>query len=357
MNDATFDYVASLTLLEPIGEGVFGEVHRYHDPVQGDVAVKRFFRSKFGSEETWAEACAAALKEARNLKAMEHDNVVKFRQVLRTPNKDEFLIVMEYCEGKSVRQLTEANVVSLPRTKAIIRDAAIGLNYIHGNRYLHRDIKPDNILLKANGRAKLGDFGFVTDDLQFGFATPYGTAIYWAPEVLDEQACSELSDVYSLGVTFVNMVSGDRWFLRDGKGCMLAAGDSGDPYLKQKMLFLPHVPTSWRNTIAKLCRAETRNRCQSLGAAVNSIARLPPVEPWICTVEEAVVRWDLVKGSRRVRVEWHNYLGGPGEHWSAWSEEMSGGGRRTIAVSRRGDKWKAIYTALQGFFASRKVRP
>ncbi len=354
--DATFNYVASLTLLEPIGEGVFGEVHRYSDPVHGDVAVKRFFRSKFGSEEAWVEACAAALKEARNLKALEHDNVVKFHQVLRTPDADEFLIVMEYCEGKSARQLTGANVVSLPRAKAIIRDTAIGLNYIHGNGYLHRDIKPDNILLKADGRAKLGDFGFVTDDLQFGFATPYGTAMYWAPEVLAEQACSELSDVYSLGVSFLNLVSGDQWFLRDGKGCLLAEGDNGDPYLKPKMLFLPHVPPAWRNTIAKLCRRETMNRCQSLGAAVNSIARLPAVEPWICTIEEEVIRWELVKGTRRVRVEWQSYLGRPGEHWSAWSEDMSGKGRRTIAVSHRGDKWKAIYTALQSFFASRAVK-
>lgn len=356
MTDATLDYVASLTLIEPIGEGVFGEVHRYQDPVQGDVAVKRFFRSNFGSDDAWAEACASALEEARNLKALEHDNVVKFLQVLKTPTNDEFLIVMEYCEGRSVRQMTEANVVSLPRAKAIIRDAAIGLSYIHGKKYLHRDIKPDNILLMANGRAKLGDFGFVTDDLQFGFATPYGTAIYWAPEVLSEKACSEQSDVYSLGVTFLNMVSGEHWFLRDGKGCMLAADDSGTPSLKPKMLFLPHIPTSWRNTITKLCRAESSSRCQSLDAAVNSIARLPAVEPWRCVVEEDVVRWELVKGARRVRVVWNGYLGGPGEHWSAWSEDLSGNGRRTIATSRRGDKWKAIYSALQAFFEARQPK-
>lgn len=354
--DATVDYVATLTRLGPLGEGVFGEVHRYLDPVHGEVAVKRFFRSKFGSEDAWEEACAAALREARSLKALEHDNVVKIHQVLRTTNADEFLIVMEYCEGRSVRQLTEKNVISLPEAKGIIRDAAIGLNYIHGNKYLHRDIKPDNLLLKASGRTKLGDFGFVTDDLQFGFATPYGTAIYWAPEVLAERVCSELSDVYSLGVTFVNLVSGDHWFLRDGKGCMLAAGDDGEPYLKPKMSYLPHIPVAWRNTINKLCRPDTANRCQSLSAAVNSIARLPAVEPWMCRVGDDVIQWELIKGKRRVRVEWSDYLGRPGERWAAWSEDLSGGGRRSIASSDKDDKWKAVYGSLQSFFASRTMK-
>ncbi|TBB58959.1 serine/threonine protein kinase (plasmid) [Rhizobium ruizarguesonis] len=354
--DGSLDYIAELTPLGPIGEGVFGEVHRYLDPVHGEVAVKRFFRSKFGSDEAWREACAGALKEARSLKTLEHENVVKIHQVLKSPLADQFLIVMEYCEGKSVRQLTEKNVISLPEAKGIIRDAAIGLNYIHGSKYLHRDIKPDNILLKASGRAKLGDFGFVTDDLQFGFATPYGTAIYWAPEVLGERACSELSDVYSLGVTFLNLVSGDLWFLRDGKGCLLEAGDDGEPHLKSKMLLLPHIPTTWRNTIAKLCRREPANRCQSLASAVNSIARLPAVEPWSCTVDDDIVRWELTKGKRRVRVEWINYLGRHDEHWGAWSEDLAGGGRRTIATNRKDDQWKAIYSSLQAFFANRTVR-
>lgn len=353
--DGSLDYIAKLKPVRPLGEGVFGEVHLYVDPIHGDVAVKKFHRSNFGSDAAWQDACAAAMKEARSLKALEHDHVVKIYQVLERPAADEFLIVMEFCEGKSVRQLTETNIVSLPQAKGIIRDAAIGLNYIHGNKYLHRDIKPDNVLLKANGRAKLGDFGFVTDDLQFGFATPYGTAIYWAPEVLREQACSEISDVYSLGVTFVNLVSGDLWFLREGKGSLLAMGADGDPFLKSGMTFLPHVPTAWRNTIAKLCRSNPEHRCPSLSAAVNSIARLPPVEPWICTIEDDIIRWELDKGKRRVRVEWTHYLGRPGEQWSAWTENLDGGGRRSMANCDKNAKWKEVYSSLQRFFAGRTV--
>lgn len=352
---AAVDYVASLERLGPIGDGAFGEVYQFRDPVHGSVAGKCFYKARFGSDAAWDEACADALKEAQNLKALEHAHVVKIHHVLRSPQDEEFLIVMEYCEGKSVRQVTETNVVSLPRAKAITRDAAMGLNYIHGKKYLHRDIKPDNILLTQNGTAKIGDFGFVTDELQFGFATPYGTALYWAPEVLVEKACSELSDVYSLGVTFVNLISGDHWFLRDGKGAMVRLDANGEPTLSPTMLYLPHVPVSWRNIANRLCRPTVAGRCPSLGAAVNLIAKLPAVEPWVCQVGDDLISWQMLKGRRRVRVEWHAYLGRAGEHWMAWTEDERGGGRRKLSEGGKGLKWRETYKSLQAFFASRNV--
>lgn len=350
----TTDYVSSLRRIRPIGDGAFGEVHLFHDPVHGEVAGKCFFKGDL-TQEAWENACANALREAQNLKALEHSHVVKIHQVVRTQSDDEFLIVMEYCAGGSVRQITETNRVFLPDAKRIIRDAAMGLNYIHGSRYLHRDIKPDNILLTADRKVKLGDFGFVTDELQFGFATPYGTALYWAPEVLVEKACSELSDVYSLGVTFVNMLCGDYWFLRQGKGALVREGKDGELSLARTLLYLPHVPTTWRNVANKLCRADASGRSPSLSAAVNSLARLPEVEPWECVVGGTSITWSLIKKQRRVKVEWHNYLGRAGEHWSAWTENLDGSSRRSLHESPKGATWKAHHGSLQTFFASRTV--
>ncbi|RUM13486.1 serine/threonine protein kinase [Rhizobium phaseoli] len=354
--DGSKDYVSTLTLLGPIGDGAFGEVSRYLDPLHGEVAAKSFFKSKFDSDVAWENACAAALKEGQHLKALEHGHVVKIHHVLRSKGDEEFLLVMEYCEGKSARQVTEKNVVFLSEAKRIICEAAIGLNYIHGHGYLHRDIKPDNILLKGDGHVKVGDFGFVTDDLQFGFATPYGTAVYWAPEVLGEKACSQLSDVYSLGVTFINLLSGDHWFFRQGKNCVIEVDAEGEPRLSSKMLYLPHIPLPWRMLANKLCKPSANDRCPSLGAAVNSITKLPPVEPWTCTVGEDKIAWALTKGKRRVRVEWEGYLGQPGENWRAWSEDLSGNAKRSLKASAKGDKTKAMYSSLQSFFAERAVK-
>jgi hypothetical protein len=119
------------------------------------------------------------------------------------------------------------------------------------------------------------------------------------------------------------------------------------------MHLLPHVPKTWRNTIAKLCRAEPGSRCQSSAAAVNLIASL---RPWICTVDDDVIQWEMMKGKRRSRVEWRNYLGRTGEVWAAWSEEAAGGGRRTMATSTKGANWKSMYGSLQDFFENRTVK-
>lgn len=346
------NYLAALQKGPRLGGGVFGEVFLCGDPVQGQVAAKHFYAANFATQAAWAEACGKALAEAQALKALEHCNIVKVHQVLVAVAGSEFLIVTEYCEEKSARDKTAANRFTLKQMKHIAREAAIGLNYIHGQGYLHRDIKPDNIFLKANGEVKVGDFGFVTDKLQFGFATPYGTPYYWAPEVRPEKACSELSDVYSLGTTLLNLVSGDHWFLRKGRGQIFKEDADGYPFVASDMLFLPHVTAAWRNTIKTLIRADKDKRCASMSEAVNLISRLPIVEDWTCDVALDEINWTMDKGGRRFRVRWEKYLR-DGESWVAWSEAHNGSGKRTLAKSNSADKWQKKYRALQLFFEKR----
>jgi len=345
-------YVAGLQKGSHLGDGAFGEVFLCQDPVQGPVAAKHFYASKFPSQAAWAEACSKALEEAKALKEFEHQNILKVHHVLENITGQEFLIVTEFCDNKTARQLSSRNRIVLREAKHIIREASIGLNYIHSKGYLHRDIKPDNIFLKLNGEVKVGDFGFVTDRLQFGFATPYGTPAYWAPEVVVDRACSALSDVYALGATFLNLVVGDHWFFRQGRGQILKEDTNGWCYIANDMLYLPHITTTWRNIINKLVRANGGKRCASMSEAVNSISRLPAVEDWACEVTDREVNWTLIKGGRHVRVRWENYFR-PSETWVAWSEGSTGGNKRTLASSVASDSWKKKYRSLQEFFEHR----
>lgn len=349
------NYLAALQKGSRLGGGAFGEVFLCRDPVQGPVAAKHFYAINFPNPAAWAEACEKALAEAQTLKALEHRNTVKVHQVLMAVAGSEFLIVTEYCEDKSAREKAAANCFTLKQMKHIAREAALGLNYIHGQGYLHRDIKPDNILLKANGEVKVGDFGFVTDKLQFGFATPYGTPCYWAPEVRVEKACSELSDVYSLGATLLNLVSGDLWFFRQGRGQIFKEDADGYPFIASDMLFLPHITTPWRNTIKRLIRADKDKRCASMSEAVNLISRLPIVEDWTCEVGPDEINWTMNKDGRRFRVRWEKYLRN-GESWVAWSEAHNGSGKRTLAKSNSTDKWMKKYRSLQHFFEKRTLK-
>lgn len=345
-----------LTTLHPgrvLGEGAFGVVRLCTHDVHNEVAAKFFFQANFDDDAKWKAACDRALGEARALRALEHRNVVRIHDAVRSPDGSEFLLVMELCDLGSARAPCESNVVNLAEARNIARDAAIGLNYIHERGFIHRDFKPDNIFRTSSGETKVGDFGFVTDEITLGFARPYGTPLYLAPEVRTNLACTFQSDVYSMGVTFIHLTHGDHWFFRAGRGEIFAADEHGFPYLKETALYLPHLPTEWRTAINRLTRADPIRRCASMAEAVNLLARLPAVENWECSIEPDVIRWRLQKGGRAVHVVWENYLR-RGDAWRAWSDDGTGKNPRTFKQSEAGDTWMQSYRKLQAFFASRK---
>lgn len=345
-----------LTTLHPgrvLGEGAFGVVRLCVHDVHHEVAAKFFFRENFDDASHWQAACDRALNEARALRALEHRNVVRIHDAVRSPDGAEFLLVMELCERGSARASCERNVINLAEARNIARDAAIGLNYIHERGFIHRDFKPDNIFLTSSGETKVGDFGFVTDDIALGFARPYGTPFYLAPEVRANLACTLQSDVYSAGVTFIHLTHGDHWMTRTGRGQLFGWDADGYPYLRDTGLFLPHLPIEWRTAINRLTRADPARRCASMGEAVNLLARLPAVENWECSIEPDLVRWRLQKGGRTVQVLWENYLR-RGDSWRAWSDDGMGRKSRTLNQSGAEDTWQQSYRKLQAFFASRK---
>jgi serine/threonine protein kinase len=349
-------YIATLPSLRILGRGSFGEVHLCKDMAHGPVAAKFFFRANFSSPAEWSKACVAALAEAQSMKALEHRNVVPIYQVLMGPKDDTFVIIMQFCDGGSIKSVAESNRIILTDSKRIIRDAGIGLCYIHNKGFLHRDIKPENIFRTSAGELKIGDFGFVTDKLIFGFAGGCGTPEYVAPEVMATSQCSVLTDIYSLGVTFLHLIHGDFWFFRSGKHSLLKEVPfNGQIWrvLSDDYIFLPHIPVEWRNTIKRMTHPNPIKRHQSMEEAVDAISRLPVVENWQCeVVAPDLVSWVLVKGARRVRVEWRDYLSKT-ESWVAWSEDMAGGRKKTLGKSNAVDTPIKRYRALQTYFSDR----
>lgn len=350
-------YQSFIEKIRELGTGAFGEVHLCRDLAHGEVAVKFFYSSNFNSTAEWQHACTEALAEAQNMKALEHRNVVPVYQVLQGQTAEEFLIVMQYCDRGSLSLMPKTNVIRLTVAKKMVLEAGIGLCYMHNKGYIHRDIKPDNIFRNADGEIKIGDFGFVTDQLMLGFAGGAGTPQYVAPEVLKTLQCSTLTDVYSLGVTLLHMTHGDHWFYRSGKDAVLTEIDfQGDLWLtlNDTYRFLPHVPTEWRNVIKKMAHPEPNKRHQSMEAAVNAMSRLPLVVDWDCKVEPDNVTWRFEKGTRVWNVEWTDYCTTK-EAWIAWSEDLAGGARRTMGRSVPTDKPQKRYRALQQWFVDRKL--
>ena len=138
-----------------------------------------------------------------------HENIVSIHTV--EPGEDEYIafIVMEYIDGSTLHERMTAESFSPSRAVNIALDICRGLTAVHAQNIIHRDIKPQNILLTSDGTAKLGDFGVAcileaTDDIA---ATVAGTRKYMAPEQYDGEYDSRV-DLYSLGLVLYEMLTG-----------------------------------------------------------------------------------------------------------------------------------------------------
>ncbi len=152
-------------------------------------------------------------QEVRTLALMDHPGLVR---LLDSGHSDtQAFLVMEMVEGTTLAQLLFQGPLSPARTATLGSQLAHGLAYAHLQGIVHRDVKPSNILLDANGDAKLSDFGIarLLDDSTMTLAgTTLGTTAYMAPEQLEDHQVGISADVWSLGVVLMECLTGRRVF-------------------------------------------------------------------------------------------------------------------------------------------------
>ena len=167
----------------------------------------------FQSSQTQPEVLSRFLREAMLQESISHEHIVRLINCEQDGNVD--YLVFEYMAGRDVRRLIRDEVqLPIMQSVRIIMQAAEALAYLHEQGIVHRDVKPANILLTESGTAKLGDLGlcgFLDDraesDPRIGKLV--GTADYMAPEhILNPRNTSRGWDIYSLGCTFYQMITG-----------------------------------------------------------------------------------------------------------------------------------------------------
>lgn len=220
-------------LVEPLGEGGMGVVWRAYDELlDRTVAIKEVRYSGVGERQR-AELNRRTIREARAAGRLDHPSVVVIHDVVEEDGRP--WIVMQLVRSRSLAEAIRADgPLPVARAAAIGARVLDALRTAHATGVLHRDVKPENVLLADDGRVVLTDFGIATMESEAGLTATgslVGTPAYMPPERLNGEPARPESDLWSLGATLYAAVEGGPPFRRDSWAATVAAvlRDAVDP--------------------------------------------------------------------------------------------------------------------------------
>lgn len=246
---------------EELGKGTMGVVYRAHDPQIDRLVALKILRPDRVVSESFV---ARFLKEARAIGRLSHPQIVTVYDV--GEDKDTIYIAMEYLEGRSFDTVVRARELSIGQCVDVARQIAEALDYAHSKGIVHRDIKPSNIILTADNRIKLTDFGIARiEDTAAAHQTQageiLGTPVYMSPEQVMGQKVDGRSDLYSVGVLLYEMLAGKRPFQGNNIAAIFKAitQDSPEPPASLD----PFIPKALSNLVMKSLAKEPQDRFQT----------------------------------------------------------------------------------------------
>ncbi|MHC1711613.1 MAG: protein kinase [Solidesulfovibrio sp.] len=202
------DNLEGYDIIEKIGEGGMGQVYKaVHRRLDRSVAIKRLAPHLSQNQDMLKRF----LQEARLQARLPHPNVVSIFDLIE--NEQGVFLIMEYVEGQTAKEmLLGRGQLSLAEALMIAEGVLNGLAFMHRNGVVHRDIKPSNIMVSVAGTVKVTDFGIARlVDEETGltrFGGGIGTLHYMAPELIKSGEVSFAIDIYSLGATLHELLSG-----------------------------------------------------------------------------------------------------------------------------------------------------
>ena len=196
-------------LQELVGTGGMSSVYKAHDRLLARTVALKVLHQQYTDDEDYVERFR---REARAVAALSHPNIVTV--IDRGEHGDRQFIVFEFVDGENLKQLVQrSGPLPVETALELGTQVARGLGFAHEQGLVHRDVKPQNVLLNGNGEAKVTDFGIARSlDVKQGMTqtgTVLGTSDYIAPEQAQGQSVDGHTDVYSLGVVMYELLTNE----------------------------------------------------------------------------------------------------------------------------------------------------
>ncbi len=267
------------TIEGALGEGGMGRVYRAHDErLDRKVALKVLLTER----EEGSDGRARLLREARAAATLDHPNVVGVYDVGEA-NGAPF-IVMELVDGKTLRDVATDRALPMADRLRYLRDVASALSAAHEAGLVHRDVKPENVIVRSDGRVKVLDFGIArrkrpkvdptqATDLSLSTLTAdgikVGTPMYMAPEQIRGQSVDGRTDQFAWGVTAYEVLTGrSPWTGKDSLEVMAAVLTETPPDLPTT------IPAKARALVLKALQKKSDDRCASMQSIVRTLDAL-----------------------------------------------------------------------------------
>jgi serine/threonine protein kinase len=258
-SDQVSNRVGDYEILEFLGAGGMGKVFKVRNVISDRVEAMKVLLPELTAQD---ELIKRFLNEIKLVATLEHPNIASLHTALTI--QGQFVMVMEFVEGTTVAKLLENGAIPVSQAVAYTSQVLSALSYAHAKGIIHRDIKPANMMLTPDGTIKLMDFGIARSNKESGLTTvgtTLGSLYYMSPEQVKGEPIDGRSDIYALGISLYEMVTGKKPFETGTDYSIMAAHLDMAP--KPPIEIRPDLPAALNEIILMAVAKEPAQRFQS----------------------------------------------------------------------------------------------
>jgi len=276
--------IGDYEIVRELGHGGMGQVYLVRNLISDRIEAMKVLLPDLAQQGDLANRF---LREIKVLASLEHPNIAQLRTAFTAEN--QLVMIMEYVEGDTLAERLHAGPFSPPDALNYIGQVLTALSYAHGKGVIHRDIKPANMMLTPQGVIKLMDFGIARSTQDLGMTatgTTLGSLDYMSPEQVKSEPTDARSDLYSLGVSLYEMVTGHRMFGATSSYSVMEAHVKEIP--RPPIEVVPALPKALSDIIMMAVAKDPAHRFQTAEAMRNALSQVGVASAAVAGAPQAV---------------------------------------------------------------------